>query len=185
MRCGSARVVAPGRSNALPLQLGLGHGLLEPRATKKPRWDLPLARGRCWRAALWGRKRGDSGPAGGGVGWGGTATHDVGAERAEGAGAAGEQVAAVEWQEDLDVVLTIALGKEGQGVRLQTATRGHPRDPRSELGVRPQIWTGLGPPSTTNVWTWDLRAQPALWSAAFSSVWGEAGKCLLLGGLGP
>lgn len=129
-----------------------------------------------------GPKSGRLGACGG---RGGTGTHDVGAERAEGAGAAGEQMAAVEWQEDLDVVLTVALGKEGQDVRLKPAARGHHRDPRPGLGVRPQIWTGLSPPRTTNVCRWDLGAQPALWSAALSSVWGEARKCLLLGGLGP
>lgn len=36
-------------------------------------------------------------------------THDVGTQGAEGRGATGQQVAAVEWQEDLDVVLTVSL----------------------------------------------------------------------------
>ena len=52
-------------------------------------------------------------------------THDVGAQGAEGPCAAGEQVAAVEWQEDLDVVLTVTLGKEGEDVRPKPATRSH------------------------------------------------------------
>lgn len=36
-------------------------------------------------------------------------THNVSTQGAEGSRATGEQVAAVEWQEDLDVVLTVTL----------------------------------------------------------------------------
>lgn len=52
-------------------------------------------------------------------------THNVGAHGAEGPSAAGKQVAAVEWQEDLDVVLTVTLGKEEEDVRPKPVTRGH------------------------------------------------------------
>lgn len=52
--------------------------------------------------------------------WG---THNVGARGAEGLGAAGDQVAAVERQEDLDVVLTVPL-EGGGGCQAQTGTRG-------------------------------------------------------------
>lgn len=74
-------------------------------------WAVPFTRGWCRRTALWGRKRGTSQascrPASG-VRRG---THNVGADGAEGCCAAGEQVAAVEWQEDFDVVLTVPLGR--------------------------------------------------------------------------
>lgn len=43
----------------------------------------------------------------------GGSTHYVGAQGAEGRGATGEQVAAVEWQQDLDVVLAVTLGEGG------------------------------------------------------------------------
>lgn len=36
-------------------------------------------------------------------------THNVSTQGAEGSSATGEQVAAVEWQKDLDVVLTVTL----------------------------------------------------------------------------
>lgn len=48
-------------------------------------------------------------------------THHVGAQRAEGPSATDVQVAAVERQEDLDVVLTVTLGKEGGGCQTQTS----------------------------------------------------------------
>jgi hypothetical protein len=53
-------------------------------------------------------------------------THNVGTQGAEGRCATGEQVAAVEWQEDLDVVLTVTLGKGGRGCQIQTIHQGTP-----------------------------------------------------------
>ena len=55
-------------------------------------------------------------------------THNVGAHGAEGRGATGEQVAAVEWQEDLDVVLTVPL-EEGGGCQAQASHQGAPPSP--------------------------------------------------------
>ena len=55
-------------------------------------------------------------------------THNVGACGAEGLRAAGDEVAAVEWQEDLDVVLTVPL-EEGGGCKAQTGHQGAPLDP--------------------------------------------------------
>lgn len=66
-------------------------------------------------------------------------THDVGAQRAEGAGAAGEQVGAVERLEDLDVVLTVALGKEGGGCQDQASHQGAPPSP-SRSQTQDQCW---------------------------------------------
>lgn len=49
-------------------------------------------------------------------------------------------MAAVEWQEDLDVVLTVTLGREGGGCQLKHATGGTAElDPRPVLGVRPLL----------------------------------------------
>lgn len=48
-------------------------------------------------------------------------THHVGAQGAEGPSATDVQVAAVERQEDLDVVLTVTLGKEGGECQIQTS----------------------------------------------------------------
>lgn len=55
-------------------------------------------------------------------------THNVGARRAEGLRATGDQVAAVEWQENLDVVLTVPL-EEGGGCKAQTGHQGGPLSP--------------------------------------------------------
>lgn len=52
-------------------------------------------------------------------------THNVGARGAEGLRAAGDEVAAVEWQEDLDIVLTVPL-EEGGGCKAQTGHQGAP-----------------------------------------------------------
>lgn len=48
-------------------------------------------------------------------------THHVGAQGAEGPSATDIQVGTVERQEDLDVVLTVTLGKEGGGCQTQTS----------------------------------------------------------------
>lgn len=68
-------------------------------------------------------------------------THDVGAQGAEGRCAAGEQVGAVQRQEDLDVVLTVALGKEGRGGQAQARHQGAPPGPqhRRVRGVRGKL----------------------------------------------
>ena len=65
-------------------------------------------------------------------------THNVGACGAEGLRAAGDEVAAVEWQEDLDVVLTVPL-EEGGGCKAQTGHQGAPLDP-------PHQTQGAAPP---------------------------------------
>lgn len=41
-------------------------------------------------------------------------------------------MSAVEWQEDLDVVLTVALGKEGGGCQAQAGHQGTPPSPHHQ-----------------------------------------------------
>lgn len=106
-------------------------------------------------------------------------THDVGAQGAEGPSAAGEQVAAVEWQEDLYVVLTVTL-EEGGGCHAPASHQGAPPRPpppdslESREQELPRTQEPQGHKRVRVCWTGDLGAQTVLWLANFSSVWGEA-----------
>lgn len=72
-------------------------------------------------------------------------THNVGAQGAEGCCAAGEQVAAVERQKDLDVVLTVSLWgrRECQAhiCRQGALQRPPPQTPGPGLGAGPLLGT--------------------------------------------
>lgn len=122
----------------LAIRAGAGaSGLSGPTAVKKPPpGPCPLA-GVSARDQLPGAQRqAVPRPAAGepGVRRG---THNVGAHGAEGRGATGEQVAAVEWQEDLDVVLTVPL-EEGGGCQAQASHQGAPPSPPH--GTQGQPW---------------------------------------------
>ena len=133
---GSARILCPGNpigpssprtlQGNPPIRAGQGPQALRALDLPEASHQGPaLHQGSVLQTNSLGAERGLlPGPAGGrpGVQKG---THNVGAGRAEGLRAAGDQVAAVEWQENLDVVLTVPL-EEGGGCKAQTGHQGGP-----------------------------------------------------------